>query len=262
MTKLQKKLFVGLSVFALSAQAALFDDTEARKKILDVESRMQASDEAQAAEIADLKQRLQVQTQSMLDMQNEIELLRNEIAQLRGNVEVMQHALETADQRQKDLYTDTDSRIRALENNASVVGTDPNEPGVPGTVETEDITAYKTAYALSQDAKHQEAFEAFDSFIKTYPDSQLMPDALYGLGYSQFALKSYKSSIVSQQKLLDGYSDHSKVPYALYSIANSQIQLGQVKDAKASLKKLIADYPDADVIPNAKRRLKVLETIR
>lgn len=260
----QKKLLVCLSVFTISAQAALFDDTEARKKILDVESEMQTNDQAQAAEIADLKQRLQVQTQSMLDMQNELELFRNEIAQLRGSVEVLQHALETADQRQKDLYTDTDSRIRALESGTSTINPDdPNAQVVePGAVETEDIAAYKSAYALSQDAKHQEAFEAYDSFVKNYPDSQLMPDALYGLGYSQFALKSYKSSIVSQQKLLDNHPDNKKVPYALYSIANSQIQLGQVKSAKATLKKLIEDYPNADVIPNAKRRLKVLETIR
>lgn len=266
MNMLQKKLFVclSLSMFASSSHAALFDDTEARKKILDVESEMQANDQTQAAEIADLKQRLQVQTQSMLDMQNELELFRNEIAQLRGSVEVLQHALETAEQRQKDLYTDTDARIRELENNATAISADdPNAQfGQPGAAETEDIAAYKAAYTLSQDAKHQEAFDAYDSFVKTYPDSQLMPDALYGLGYSQFALKSYKSSIDSQQKLLDNYPDNKKVPYALYSIANSQIQLGQVKSAKATLKKLIADYPNADVIPNAKRRLKVLETIR
>lgn len=194
-------------------------------------------------------------------MQNEIELLHQEVAQLRGGLEVANHALETAEQRQKDLYADTDARIRKLEGGATSEMS--GEAGLSEPMdETEEAQAYKAAYAFSQQAKHQEAFDAFDAFIKEYPESKLTPDALYGLGYSQFALRSYKSSIVSQQKLLSAYPDSPKVPNAMYSIANSQIQLGQVKNAKKMLRDLIAKYPDAEVIPNAQRRLKVLETIK
>ncbi len=261
MNILHKSLVIGLSVFTLSAHGALFDDTEARKKIIDLETKSQTNHDAQAAEIADLKRRLSVQSQGLLDMQNELELLRQEVAQLRGGLEVANHALQTSEQRQKDLYADTDARIRKLEGgltNESLGGAMPSEP----VDETEEVKAYKTAYALSQQAKHKEAFEAFDLFVKTYPDSKLTPDALYGLGYSQFALRNYKSSIASQQKLLDSFPDSPKVPNAMYSIANSQIQLGDVKNAKTMLKDLIAKYPSADVIPNAERRLKVLETIK
>ena len=260
MNKLQKSLSLGLMLFALSAHAALFDDTEARKKILDVEAKSQSNHEAQAADIEDLKKRVTVQSQSMLDLQNEIELLKQEVAQLRGSLEVANHALETAEQRQKDLYADTDARIRKLEGETTG-GSGTEQPTIP-VVEAEDVKAYKAAYALSQEAKHKEAFSAFDVFIIEYPDSQLIPDALYGLGYSQFALKSYKSSIASQQKLLNKYPDHLMAPNAMYSIANSQIQLGEVKNAKKMLSDLIAKHPDADVIPNAKKRLKVLETIK
>ncbi len=260
MNVLQKSLTLGSMLFALSAHGALFDDTEARKKILAVEAKSLANHEAQAAEIEDLKKRVTVQSQSMLDLQNEIEQLKQEIAQLRGSLEVANHALETAERRQKDLYADTDARIRKLEGSTSseAGGVQPSVP----VVEAEDVKAYKAAYTLSQEAKHKEAFSAFDLFIIEYPDSQLIPDALYGLGYSQFALKSYKSSIASQQKLLNKYPDHLMVPNAMYSIANSQIQLGEVKNAKKMLNDLITKHPDADVIPNAEKRLKVLDTIK
>jgi tol-pal system protein YbgF len=261
MKTLQKSLVIALSFFTLSTQAALFDDTEARKKIIEVETASQENHEAQAAEIEDLKKRLSTQSQAMLDMQNEIELLRQEVAQLRGGLEVANHALETAEQRQKDLYADTDARIRKLE--GGMTSETPSDGSMTEPMdESEEAKAYKAAYAFSQQAKHQEAFDAFDAFIKEYPDSKLTPDALYGLGYSQFALRNYKSSIASQQKLLDNYPDNPKVPNAMYSIANSQIQLGQVKNAKKMLRDLIAKYPDAEVIPNAERRLKVLETIK
>jgi TolA-binding protein len=121
----------------------------------------------------------------MLDQQNEIELLKKEVAQLRGGLEVANHALETAEQRQKDLYADTDARIRSLEGSGTAeTGVDQTAP----VIDTEDAKAYKEAYAFSQEAKHKEAFAAFDHFLKTYPDSTLIPDALYGLGFSQFAL--------------------------------------------------------------------------
>jgi len=260
MNTLQKSLFVGLSFLTLSSHAALFDDTEARKKILDVQTEAQAGHDAQAAEIEGLKKRVTIQSRGLLDMQNEIELLVQEVAQLRGRLEVANHALETAEQRQKDLYADTDARIRRLEGGESTeAGVEqPTEP----MDETEEAKAYKVAYDFSQEAKHKEAFAAFDAFLKEYPDSKLVPDALYGLGYSQFALRSYKSSIVSQEKLLGSYPDNAKVPNAMYSIANSQIQLGQVENAKKMLRDLIAKHPDAGVIPNAKKRLKVLETIK
>ncbi|MFW5432768.1 MAG: YbgF trimerization domain-containing protein [Methylophilaceae bacterium] len=262
MNKLQKSLFVGLSLFVLSSQAALFDDKEARKKILGVQAESEAGHDAQAAEIEDLKKRLTIHTQGLLDMQNEIELLTQEVAQLRGGLEVANHALETSEQRQKDLYADTDARLRKLEGVGSVADSDSGTGEIGPMTEAEDQKAYKKAYAFSQGAKHKEAFSAYDAFIKAYPDSKLVPDALYGLGYSQFALKSYKSSISSQQKLLKTYPDSPKVPNAIYSIANSQIQLGRVKSARTSLRNLIAKYPDADVTPNAKKRLKVLETIK
>lgn len=261
MNKLQKSLFVGLSLFVLTSHAALFDDKEARKKILAVEAANQTVNEAQTSEIEDLNKRVSIQSQGLLDMQNEIELLTQEIAQLRGGLEVANHALETSEQRQKDLYADTDARLRQLEGGSEAAAESGFGEGEQAAA-AEDQTAYKEAYGFSQNAKHQEAFDAYDAFIKTYPDSRLVPDALYGLGYSQFALKSYKSSIASQQKLLKSFPDSPKVPNAMYSIANSQIQLGQVKNAKASLSNLIDKYPDAEVIPNAKKRLKVLETIR
>jgi len=265
MNKLQASLAIGLCTLAFHSQAALFDDTEARKKILEVESQSLADHELQAAEIEDLNKRLSAQSESMLNMQNEMELLKQEISELRGALEVANHALATAERRQKDLYADTDKRIRRLEGGAGVdsVGVLPSSPEVGGNAANVDAyQAYKAAYGLSQGAKHKEAFDAYNAFIKKYPDSKYTPDAIYGVGYSQFALKNYKSSIASQQKLLAVYPNSAKAPNAMYSIANSQIQLGQINSAKKVLRSLIAKHPAAEVVPSAKKRLKVLESIR
>ena len=263
-------LFVGLSLFALTSHAALFDDKEARKKILDVEATAKANNDAQQVQINELKKKLSavemLQAQNVQDLQGQIEQLKQEIAQLNGDLELTNHNLEQAQQRQKDLYADTDARLRKLEG-AATPASGASSGATPGAVpvppaEEKDVKAFVDADVLSKSAKYKEAFTAYDAFLKDYPTSKLAPDALYGMGYAQFALKNYKSSIATQQKLLDLHPDSAKVPDAMYNMANSQIQLGQVTSAKKTLRDLIAKFPNADVTPNAQKRLKMLESIK
>jgi tol-pal system protein YbgF len=129
-------------------------------------------------------------------------------------------------------------------------------------VEEKDVIAFADADSLSKSAKHKEAFAAFDAFLKEYPNSKLAADALYGMGYSQFALKNYKSSIATQQKVIDLHPASPKVPDAMYNLANSQIQLGQVTNAKKTLRSLVEKHPDAEITPSAQKRLKALEGLR
>lgn len=274
MTK--KLLVVTMLVWSPLSSAALFDDTEARKKIVEIQQKMKVDHQETQSALAALKKSQQdleqrvvaieavVKGQGLADMQNQIELLNQEVAKLKGALEEAQHSVEVAQQRQKDLYTDTDTRLRKLE--AAPVAAPAAQPVTPAVVtppaEEKDIKAFADADGLSKAGKHKEAFAAFDTFLKDYPNSKLAPDAMYGLGYSQFALKNYKSSIATQQKLMDSHPDHAKVPDAMYSMANSQIQLGQVSGAKKTLRALVDKYPNAEVTASAQKRLKTLEALK
>ena len=276
MLAIKKIVFVGLSLFALSASfntahAALFDDKEARKKIVELELKQQANHDATLAAIADLKKRVVaieaiVQGGGLNEMQNQIEALKQEVANLKGDLEVAQHNLEATQTRQKDLYTDTDTRLRRIESGPAPAPTPAN--GASGAVapvaaaEEKDVKALADANLLSQSAKHKDAFVAFESFLKEYPNSKLAPEALYGMGYSQFGLKNYKSAIATQQKVIDLHPESAKVPDAMFNMANSQIQLGQVNNAKKTLRSLIDKHPEATVTPSAQKRLKVLEGLK
>lgn len=259
-------LAIGLLGVSLVSHAALFDDKEARKKILDVEAQSQAGIADLKKSQAAIEKRLAaieavIHGQGLADMQNQIESLKQEVAQLRGDLELAAHNLDAAQQRQKDLYADTDTRLRRIES-APVQAPVEAPAATQPVVEEKDVKAFAEADALTRAAKHKEAFAAYDAFLKDYPTSKFVPDALYGMGYAQFALKNYKSSIATQQKLIDGHADHPRVPEAMYSVANSQIQLGQVTNAKKTLKELIAKHPNADVVPTAQKRLKALEALK
>ena len=192
---------------------------------------------------------------------------------MKGELEVAQHFLEVSQERQKELYADTDSRLRKLE------GAQPaknNEAAAPATESTSaapqptkevvsdnpEAKAFEGAQELLKAGKYKEAFEAFDKFIQNYSSSKQLPDAQYNLGYAQFSLKNYKAAMATQQKLIAQFPDSPKVPDANFNIANCQIQLSDIEGAKKTLKDLIAQHPASELIPNAKRRLTILESIK
>ncbi|MEI8118831.1 MAG: YbgF trimerization domain-containing protein [Methylophilaceae bacterium] len=274
-------LLLSTQLFAAGAHAALFDDAEARKKILEVEAVMQSQNQASQATLAKLLQSQQALEQRVLaieaitkgqvlgDMLNQIEALKQDVAKLKGQLEFASHNVDTTQQRQKDLYTDTDARLRKLESSPAPSPASAVEASSPAEViaatpskNTQEFQLLELANGLSKESKFKDAFSAYDKFLKEYPNSALAADATYGLGYTQFALKNYKSAIATQQKLIDQHQDSPKVPEALFNMANSQIQLGLLPNAKKTLHDLIAKFPNSEVTPAAQKRLKVLESIK
>lgn len=262
-------LVLSLLAASLTSHAAIFDDKEARKKILDVETKSLANDSAHEVAIKAIEKRLAaieavLQGQGLLELQNQVDALKQEVAQLKGDLELANHNIEATQQRQKDLYTDTDTRLRKVEEGGSATATSSsaNVPAATPAPVAEDVKAFAAADELSKSGNYKAAFSAYDAFLKAHPESALVPDAMYGLGYSQFALKNYKSSISTQQKLIDTHPDSAKAPDGMYNMANSQIQLNQVTNAKKTLRTLISKYPNAEVIPSAQKRLKALEALK
>lgn len=271
-------LFLLVQLFAANSHAALFDDKEARKKILEVEASTQTELAGIKKSIQSLEQRVNAieaitKGQVLRDMQNQIDTLNQEVAKLKGDLEEANHAVEMTQQRQKDLYGDTDSRLRKLETVPAPLAANATEAVAAASAtttvaatepskNTQEFQTLELANGLSKEAKYKEAFSAYDKFLKDYPASALVPEATYGLGYTQYMLKNYKSAIATQQKLIEKFPESPKVPEAMLNMANSQIYLGQVSAAKKSLRDLVAKYPNHEVTPIAQKRLKALEAIK
>ena len=267
-------LFLTAQLFSYTSHAALFDDTEARKKIFELEKTMQSQNQATQATLSELKKTQQdleqrltsleaIAKNGLIDVQSQLEVLKQENSRLKGELELATHNLDLAQQRQKDLYTDTDVRLRKLEGGVPPEAQAPTATNPAALArDSEEQQQLEIANAFSKDAKHKDAFAAYDKFLKDYPNSPVAADAMYGLGYSQFALKNYKSAIATQQKLLDTHPDSAKAPDAMMNMANSQIQLGQVAAAKKTLRELVSKFPNSEVTPTAQKRLKALESIR
>lgn len=279
---MRSSILVSLCLLLLSqgAQAALFDDTEARKKIVEIQQQMQTQNQATQASLDELKKNQQaleqriaaieavVKGQGLADLLAQIDRLNQELSNVKGQLEVATHDIELAQQRQRDLYGDVDGRLRKLETSpAPAPAPDAATTAAPATAAAAtELSAesrdFEAAQALSKAGKYKESFDAYEKFLQTYPNSSFVPDAQYSLGYAQFSLKNYRAAIATQQKLIKQYPDHPKVPDAMFSIANCQIQLSDIDGAKATLRTLLGKYPDSAIAPTAKKRLAVLESIK
>ena len=113
-------LAVALACAALPAQAALFGDSEAHKRIDEQVKAVQGL----AEQIKAIDGRVgglegTVNSGTLLNLLNQIEALNAEIARLRGELETANNRLEIGDKRVRDLYLDLDGRMRALETPAA-----------------------------------------------------------------------------------------------------------------------------------------------
>ena len=283
---MRRLILIGVCLLSISqwAQAALFDDKEARQQIVDLQQKTDAQNQATQASLEALKKSQQaleqrilsienvIKSQGLMDLLSQIDRLNEELNKIKGELEVAQHHIDLSQQRQKDLYADTDGRLRKLEagnSSATNTATEIKEPQAQvnstNTTPAEssaESKAFEGAQALLQAGKYKDAFDAFDKFLQGYANSKQVPNAQYGLGYAQFSLKNYKAAIATQQKLISQFPDSLKVPDAKFNIANCQIQLSDIEGAKKSLRDLIAQHPASELVPNAKRRLAVLESIK
>jgi tol-pal system protein YbgF len=283
---MRKLILLGVCFLSFSefAQAAIFDDKEARQQIIDLQIKTDTQNQSTLSAITALEKRIIaleniVKSQALMDLFNQVEQLNKELRTLKGQLEVAQRGIDVSQQRQKDLYSDTDSRLRKLETapppvqvvaqpTTQLIGQQasqavPVPAPEPVKVEvSEEVRSLEAAQQLFKESKFKLAFEAYNKFLKDYPNSQSAADAFFGLGSTQFSLKYYKAALATLQKLIAQFPESEKIPEAKFSLANCQIQLAQIDAAKKTLRELIEQFPDHEVIPNAKRRLAVLDSIK
>jgi tol-pal system protein YbgF len=243
----------GLAVLCVGASsmasAALFEDDEARRAILELRQRAEAQRIAGERQSQDQRQDAEQLRRSLLELQAQIESLRGEIARLNGQNEQVLRTLADVQRQQKDVAQGVEERLRKVEpGKVSVDGrefiADPNES-----------REFEAALAVFRKGEFPAAQAAFADFIKRYPQSGFRPTALFWLGNAQYANRDYRGAIGNFRALLTAAPDHPRAPEAVLSIANCQIELKDNPGARRTLDELVRTYPQSEAASAAKERL-------
>ena len=232
---------------ASSANAALFDDDEARARIEALRRQVTAIDDRLGKIEAEVRDR-----RALVDLAGQIEALRGDLSRMRGQIEVLLNQAETADKRQKDLYLDIDTRLRKIEQAKESTAEKPAE--VPASAE--ETRAYEAALNQFKLGNYPLAISALQGLLVTYPNSKLAPNAQYWIGMAYAAQRDYKNAIAAQQKVLAAWPDDAKAPDAMLNIATSQEAMGDRRGAQKTLEGLLEKYPASQAAASAKQRLQ------
>ncbi len=258
--------FALLYVAPQFAHAALFDDDEARKRIAATNVRIDQLQRDLDDRVSQIER--QLKSGALVDLANNVEALKSDVAKIRGQIEVLTYELEQSQKRQRDLYVDLDARMRKLE----------GAPGASADAAPADAGAARCAVqpvaaarrcrrpqrnsarttprsTSSSAAIIQGAITGFTAFVKTSPKSALAPSAQYWIGNAHFARKDYRAAIASQRQLLLAWPDSPKVPDALLNVASAQSEFGDNAAARRTLEELIGKFPQSDAAAKAKQRL-------
>jgi tol-pal system protein YbgF len=104
---------------------------------------------------------------------------------------------------------------------------------------------YDVAYQLVLNGDYALAEEAFASFLRSYPGSDLAVDAQFWLAESMFSRGMYLEAANEFYDAFVDNTEHPKAPDMLLKLGISLAQLGQLESACDVFIQVSARYPDA-----------------
>lgn len=252
--------FVACGLFALNAHAGIFDDDEARKAILDLRQQV----EQVRGDVGQLRALISTTStttagdnaalgKSLLDLQRQIEVLKQELAVSRGKSDELARELAELQRAQKGQQQVLDGRIKLLEP-ISV-----KHEGAEFVVEPSEKREFEAGWAAFRKGDFPGAQTLLYGFVNRFPTSGYVSSALFWLANAQYATRDYKESIENFRTLITKSPDHPRASEALLSIANCQIELKDTKAARKTLTDLVKAYPQSEAAVAAKERLSGLK---
>src|SRR5476649_818995 len=175
--KLRAALLLGLCLAAGTVRAGLFDE-DARREVAALKAQVEANQRTVEERLAKIETLVQDRS---IELSKLIDELKQDLARMRGQVEVLVNQIETLDRRQKDLYVDLDARLRKLEASAQAQ-TQAQEKQAAASDPATEAKAYEAALNQFKLGNYQSSIAAFQNFLTNYPDSQQVSSAQYWIG--------------------------------------------------------------------------------
>jgi tol-pal system protein YbgF len=243
-----------------------------------------------AASKAELETRIEqlerkLDSRSLMDMLDQITTLQQEVQQLRGDIEVQNHTLDSLQKQQRDLYLDIDRRLHRLET-GGVEGqaaaplfpapggeAPPAVPGAPAAMTAapaaapaappaqptlspaDQRKAYDQALELLKEGRYNDAAAAFQSFLREYPDSSYADNAQYWLGEVYYVTRQFQPALSEFDKVITVYPGSAKAADAKLKMGYIQYELKDWGKARGLLNDVVKAYPGTTSARLAQERL-------
>jgi tol-pal system protein YbgF len=157
---------------------------------------------------------------------------------------------------------------------AAVAPTGPGDPSAPQTPGSQTPPAgatvpppmtgtgttpkklYDTAYADYTAGQWSLAVQGFETYLKTYPKSDLADDAQYYVGESYSGDSKFREAVTAYERVIRDYPQSDILPEAWYKVGITYERLAQPDKARAAYEVAVKTFPESnDAVRLSKQRL-------
>jgi tol-pal system protein YbgF len=132
----------------------------------------------------------------------------------------------------------------------------------PGGFGASPSQAFETARSDYYMGNWSLAIQGFESFVKTFPKSDLTDDAQYYIGETYFMSGRFQDAVAAYNLVIERYPASNALPDTYFKRGMAQKALGQIPQAKESLSFVIKTYPASDAAFLAKQALDQLNVTK
>jgi tol-pal system protein YbgF len=191
-----------------------------------------------------------VVTRNSADVGGKVDKLQQDLAQLQGRIDDMQHAQDALTKQFQDYRASSDTKLEQLTNTLTAAKN-------PPTPETPDALFAEAEKRLSA-GQHADARRLFDAFVNRYAGDARAAKAQYNIGESYLTEKRYANAIGAYTKVVENYPKSDVVQDAMFKNGVAFYALKYCSDAKVYFQELLKRYPKTNWKKDASDQLKNL----
>jgi tol-pal system protein YbgF len=213
--------------------------------------------------ITELEKKFSTRTDAQHRQQEQLDVMQNEVNELRGSIEVQNYQLEKILDRQRELYLEIDKRIESVKTQSSIMPADAVSTPVTTTAaplsENENEAYDKAVNLILKDKLYEQAIPEFQTFLQNFPNSSYVPNAHYWLGQLLFNKQDWAGAGQQFQSLMTNYPDSSKRADATLKLGITEMERSNAARAKQLWEQVVAEFPNSSSAKLAEKRLKGLQ---
>lgn len=246
------------------------------------------------AQVSQMNRQMSTSQTSQADSWSQLLELRQEVAELRGQIDTLNNALKRVGGADKlaetqvvhgralhllesqmalDLQlgapaSDTASleggaipeALNGIPVMAPAVDTAPAAPAAapvqPAKPANMAQALYDNGMDLFNTRQYQGALKSFSDFTKTYPKHQLTSNAWFWQGECNYQMRNYAAAALAYENVIAGFPNSAKAPASYLKQGMAFLQLGKKAAAKQRLRELTKKFPKAPEASRAKQVIK------
>ncbi|MDU0356063.1 tol-pal system protein YbgF [Paraglaciecola aquimarina] len=207
----------------------------------------------------EIERLLKTRTEAQHRQQEQLDIVQNEVNELRGAIEVQNYQLEKILERQRELYLEIDKRMESVMAAPSTqyAATENTTPLIePVEMSGNESEAYDKAVNLILKEKlYDQAIPEFKAFLQRFPNSSYVPNARYWLGQLLFNKQDWAGAGEQFQSLVSNYPDSSKRADALLKLGITEMERSNIARAKQLWEQVVREFPDSSSAKLAAKRI-------